>query len=128
MGLILLDSSFAIALFTTRDQHHSAAIREYSDSHTYIASTVTTIEVMTGAIATGAEKIVWPRLKRLVSEFVAVDEPISLEAAPDPIQDTPAQADTWGEVLHARMGKLTDDIHTLNIRLDRLEEENKAKV
>lgn len=81
MGLILLDSSFAIALFTTRDQHHSAAIGEYSDSHTYIASTVTTIEVMTGAIATGAEKIVWPRLKRLVSEFVAVDEPISLEAA-----------------------------------------------
>jgi hypothetical protein len=44
------------------------------------------------------------------------------------IQDTPAQADTWGEVLHARMGKLTDDIHTLNIRLDRLEERNKTKV
>jgi hypothetical protein len=38
------------------------------------------------------------------------------------------QADTWGEELHARMGKLTDDIHTLNIRLDRLEERNKAKV
>lgn len=65
------------------------------------------------------------------TEAHAVEEAlaaISLEAAPDPIQDTPTQADTWGEVLHARMGKLTDDIHTLNIRLDRLEEENKAKV
>jgi hypothetical protein len=45
-----------------------------------------------------------------------------------PIQDVPAQADTWSEVLHARIGKLTDDIHTLNIRLDRLEERIKAKV
>ncbi len=66
-----------------------------------------------------------------VTEVLAVEEApaaISLEAAQEPIQDTPAQADTWGEVLHARMGKLTDDIHTLNVRLDRLEEENKAKV
>jgi len=44
------------------------------------------------------------------------------------IQDAPVQADTWGEELHVRMGKLTDDIHTLNARLDRLEEKNKAKV
>ncbi len=43
-------------------------------------------------------------------------------------QEEPAQADTWGEHLHARMGKLTDDIHTLNARLDRLEERNKKKV
>ena len=55
-------------------------------------------------------------------------EPLSEEAQVAPIQDTPAQADTWGEVLHARMGKLTDDIHTLNTRLDRLEERNKTKV
>ena len=43
-------------------------------------------------------------------------------------QEQPAQADTWGEHLHARMGKLTDDIHTLHARLDRLEERNKKKV
>jgi outer membrane murein-binding lipoprotein Lpp len=43
-------------------------------------------------------------------------------------QDQAAQADTWGEQLQARMGKLTDDIHTLNARLDRLEERNKTKV
>ncbi len=64
-------------------------------------------------------------------EVLAVEEApaaISLEAALEPIQDTPAQADTWSEELYARMGKLTEDIHTLNIRLDRLEEENKAKV
>lgn len=59
---------------------------------------------------------------------VAQAEVIHPEADVAPIQDTPAQADTWGEVLHARMGKLTDDIHTLNTRLDRLEERNKTKV
>ena len=65
------------------------------------------------------------------TEAHAVEEApaaISLQVASDPIQDTPAQADTWSEELYARMGKLTDDIHTLNVRLDRLEEENKAKV
>jgi hypothetical protein len=42
------------------------------------------------------------------------------------IQDTPGQADTWVEELQVRMGKLTDDIHTLNARLDRLDERNKT--
>jgi hypothetical protein len=42
-------------------------------------------------------------------------------------QDEPPQADTWGEHLQVRMGKLTGDIHSLNARLDRLEERNKAK-
>jgi hypothetical protein len=46
----------------------------------------------------------------------------------EPIQDEPAQADTWSEQLHVRMGKLTDDIHTLNARLDRLDERSKTKV
>ncbi len=63
-------------------------------------------------------------------------EPIAIEAAQadseqEPemtAQDQAAQADTWGEQLQARMGKLTDDIHTLNARLDRLEERNKTKV
>jgi hypothetical protein len=62
----------------------------------------------------------------------AVQAPQAEEPSPDAvvptIQDEPAQADTWGEALHARMGKLTDDIHTLNTRLDRLEERNKTKV
>jgi hypothetical protein len=50
------------------------------------------------------------------------------EAVVAPAQDMPVQADTWTEALHVRMGKLTDDIHTLNTRLDRLEERNKTKV
>jgi FtsZ-binding cell division protein ZapB len=52
----------------------------------------------------------------------------SPEEAEVPAQAEAAQADTWGEHLQARMGKLTDDIHTLNVRLDRLEERNKTKV
>ena len=54
-----------------------------------------------------------------------------LEDTPNPAetealaQDELPQADTWGEQLQVRMGKLTDDIHTLNVRLDRLEESNK---
>ena len=56
-----------------------------------------------------------------------VPETVVPELEPS-IQDTPAQADTWGEGLQVRMGKLTDDIHTLNARLDQLEERNKTKV
>ena len=55
-------------------------------------------------------------------------DPKSSEVVATPIQDTPAQADTWGEELQVRMGKLTGDIHTLHSRLDRLEKKNKAKV
>jgi hypothetical protein len=66
------------------------------------------------------------------TESVALEaestEPEATEAAPEPIQDTPSHADTWGEELQARMGKLNDDIEVLNARLDRLEERNKTKV
>ena len=62
----------------------------------------------------------------LESEEVAeAAEPDSLEES---IQEEPVQADTWTEVMHARMGKLTDEIHTLNVRLDRLEAINKTEV
>ena len=57
----------------------------------------------------------------VASEEMAEPEPQML------IQDAPVQADTWTQELHVRMGKLTDDIHTLNARLDRLEEKNNAK-
>lgn len=53
----------------------------------------------------------------------------ALEPTDDvPAQDESSQADTWGEQLQVRMGKLTGDIHSLNARLDRLEERNKTKV
>ena len=50
------------------------------------------------------------------------------EAKEEAIQEAPVQADTWTEVLSARMGKLTDEIHNLNARLDRLEETIKIEV
>lgn len=56
-----------------------------------------------------------------------VSEPVPVLDAEPVIQDLPAQADTWGEEFQVRMGKLTDDIHTLNARLDRLEERHKTK-
>ena len=58
-------------------------------------------------------------------EATEAAEPESLEES---IQEEPVQADTWAEVMHARMGKLTDEIHTLNVRLDRLEALNKPEV
>jgi hypothetical protein len=54
-------------------------------------------------------------------------EPDHAAPAQADIQEMPPQADTWHETLHVRMGKLTDDIHTLNTRLDRLEERNRTK-
>jgi hypothetical protein len=53
-----------------------------------------------------------------------LDEVTTSEEMPE-IQDTPAQADKGVEGLQVRMGRLTDDIHTLNARLDRLEERMK---
>ena len=88
-------------------------------------------------VPTLTEQVATPVAAELAPEVVAptveaVVEPQAPETqSPAPvmaIQDTPAQADTWGEELHVRMGKLTDDIHTLNARLDRLEERNNAKV
>jgi hypothetical protein len=76
--------------------------------------------------APGKDLVDMPSEPPVVTQVHAVQEPAAPIAAP--IQDTPVQADTWGEELHVRMGKLTDDIHTLNSRLDRLEEKNNAKV
>jgi len=59
---------------------------------------------------------------------VAPEADIVDDAASAAIQEDPSQADTWGEQLHVRMGRLTDDIHSLNARLDRLEEINNTKV
>jgi len=59
------------------------------------------------------------------TEVADIDVPEEPEAD---IQDTPAQADTWVQELKVRMEKLNGDIHTLNARLDRLEERNKTKV
>jgi hypothetical protein len=59
---------------------------------------------------------------------VAPEADIVEDAASAAIQEDPSQADTWGEQLHVRMGRLTDDIHSLNARLDRLEEINNTKV
>jgi uncharacterized small protein (DUF1192 family) len=74
-----------------------------------------------------------PTLTELVDEAPAEALPIApvfeVSAHPAPIeatQDAPVQADLWVEELHVRMGKLTDDIHTLNARLDRLDERNKT--
>jgi hypothetical protein len=66
----------------------------------------------------------------LVETAVAIEaaHESSPEESEAPAQADEAQADTWGEQLQVRMGKLTGDIHTLNARLDRLEERNKTKV
>ena len=61
-------------------------------------------------------------------EPAELTEAIEAESAEESIQEAPVQADTWSEVMHVRMGKLTDEIHTLNARLDRLEEINKTEV
>lgn len=61
-----------------------------------------------------------PLLNEDVAENLSQPEVLS--------QAEPVQADTWSEELQVRMGKLTGDIHSLNARLDRLEERNKKKV
>jgi hypothetical protein len=61
-------------------------------------------------------------LPLLEDEAKNLNQPEAIAQAESP------QADTWGEQLQVRMGKLTGDIDSLNARLDRLEERNKKKV
>ena len=62
------------------------------------------------------------------AELVEPSQEANAESVEESIQEAPAQAESWTEVMHARMGKLTDEIHTLNARLDRLEALNKTEV
>ena len=68
-----------------------------------------------------------PVLER-TEDLPVADVPLEEYVAEAMTQAEPPQADTWGEQLQARMGKLTGDIDSLNARLDRLEERNKTKV
>jgi hypothetical protein len=56
------------------------------------------------------------------------DQPQVSDLAEEAIQEEPPQADTWAEELQVRMGKLTDEIHTLHARLDALENQIVTKV
>ena len=80
MGLVLLDSSFLIALFTQRDVHHQSAVAADSGQSKLIASTITLSEVMAGAFSAKIEKLVEPLLARTISEFIAVDQEIAQES------------------------------------------------
>jgi hypothetical protein len=61
------------------------------------------------------------------TEVSPESEPETSSESPDEIQDTPVQADTWNQELQVRMGKLNDEIQTLNVRLDELEANVKIK-
>ena len=54
------------------------------------------------------------------------DEPADAEEVAEQTQEPEVEADTWVQQMQVRMDRLMDDIHTLNDRLDRLE--NKTKV
>jgi hypothetical protein len=64
----------------------------------------------------------------LAEDLPVAEVPLNEDVVEASPQAEPPQADTWGEQLQVRMGKLTGDIDSLNARLDRLEERNKTKV
>jgi predicted nucleic acid-binding protein len=80
MGLVLLDSSFLIALFTQKDIHHQSAVEADSGQSKLIASTITLSEVMAGAFSAKIDTLVEPLLARTISEFIAVDQAIARES------------------------------------------------
>jgi hypothetical protein len=57
---------------------------------------------------------------------LAISADTELLAVEQDTQEPEPEADTWVEHMQVRMDRLMDDIHTLNDRLDRLE--NKTKV
>ena len=80
MGVVLLDSSFLIALFTKNDLHHQSAVEANPGQSKLIASTITLSEVMAGAFSARIEKLVEPLLERTINEFISVDQAIARES------------------------------------------------
>jgi outer membrane murein-binding lipoprotein Lpp len=94
------------------------------------------------AVGLSAEALA--QVPTLTEQVEAADSDVAAEASPDAemhaeispevptegalIQDTPVEADTGGEQFHVRMDKLTDQIHALNARLDRLAEKINLEV
>jgi hypothetical protein len=99
------------------------------DAEGLSAEALAQVPTLTELVAAPAEDVEMnteePTSETTPTEALAATEAESVEES---IQEAPVQAESWTEVMHARMGKLTDEIHTLNARLDRLEALNKTEV
>ena len=94
------------------------------------------IPTLTERVPTGSDEASPPPGDTVPTLEMLPDEEIVTEAQPPesthqtdeapPTQEPEVQADTWVEQMQVRMDRLMDGIHTLNDRLDRLE--NKTKV
>lgn len=76
--------------------------------------------------ASSAAEPVLPVLEPLPQDHSEAEPSAATEVLAQETQEPAAEADTWLEQMQVRMDRLMDDIHTLNDRLDRLE--NKTKV
>ncbi|MGI8779291.1 MAG: PIN domain-containing protein [Solirubrobacteraceae bacterium] len=85
MGVALLDSSVVVGFLFSDDVLHpaaDAALRAAATQHALIVSTVTLAELLTGAkIGHHDEPTVRAFFEQVISERVAVDEPVAERAA-----------------------------------------------
>ena len=87
------------------------------DAEGLSAEALANVPTLTELVETQSESVAVPAVTA-VEEAVEL-QPSSLQetlssANPEPVaQAEPPQTDTWTEELHVRMGKLTDDIHSM---------------
>lgn len=81
MGLVLLDSSFLIALVNPKDAHHRQAIDSFDPHSILIASALSIAEVLPRAISDGKEEAFWRNLGPYMQKIVDVDIEIASLAA-----------------------------------------------
>jgi predicted nucleic acid-binding protein len=124
MGLVLLDSSFLIALANSDDQHHLRAVATYKPEHRYTISAITVTEVMAGATTAKSEEETWNQLNRFIAQIHPVDGETARLAArtrltkglktPDAIISATAivqQAELW--TFDGQLAKATPGAHHL---------------
>lgn len=79
--VVLLDSSFIIALFHSEDQHHHVAKELEKNGARFIASTLSITEVMPRAIKNSIAPLISGALDLLVDEFVDITGEVAHLAA-----------------------------------------------
>ncbi len=81
MGRVVLDSSYLIALFNSKDIHHDVAVSNISPNHIYCASVISITETLVRSEKNNKFERDLGIFKKLIEEILPIDEVVALYAA-----------------------------------------------
>ena len=81
MGLVILDSSFVIALAQPTDKHHKKAKSYFVAEQRYVISAITATEFMSGVSSERLEERSWTALNLMIHQILDVGADVARKAA-----------------------------------------------